>query len=80
MTPSIGARLRAEIEPIYATARGEAVARLWEDVDFELRAPNDCPYGWDEITGAGGWMPERVAAAGLPEPPRPGRRRAPRRG
>ena len=73
-TPSIETRLRAELETIYAAARGEAIARPWEDVDLELRASHGCPYAWDEIVG--GWMPDCVAA--LPEPPprkAPSRRR-----
>jgi hypothetical protein len=57
-TPSIHARLQAELPAIYEVARAETIAALWQDADLEDRVPCACPYRWEQVTGD--WLPERL--------------------
>lgn len=58
-SPSVEARLRADLAEHYAAAREDAEAAMLRDPTFLDRAPRTCPYSYEQI--AGDWLPERAA-------------------
>ncbi len=58
LTPSLRALLPEELDDIFELARAEAFATTGGDPDFDDRAPDRCPYSWEQITGD--WLPERL--------------------
>ena len=60
LTPSLQTLLPGELAGIYELARAEALATTGGDPDFDDRAPDQCPYSWEQIIGD--WLPERLGA------------------
>jgi hypothetical protein len=60
LTPSLRSLLRRRLADIYELARAEALAALAGDPEFDDRAPDRCPYTWEQITGD--WLPARASA------------------
>ena len=58
LAPSLLSLLPGELADIYELARAEALATTGGDPDFDDRAPDRCPYSWEQITGD--WLPERL--------------------
>jgi hypothetical protein len=57
LTPSIEVRLRRSLDRHYRAAVEDAEVALVADPTFLDRAPRECPYSWDQLTGD--WLPER---------------------
>jgi hypothetical protein len=58
ITPTIRVLLRRNLRRHYLAAVEDAELSMRADPTFLDRAPRECPYSWDQITGD--WLPERA--------------------
>ena len=58
LTPSLRPQLQRNLAESYQIAYADAIAALWQDVEFESRLPRTCPYTFEQITGD--WLPEQA--------------------